>query len=86
MSIQRSADPEAKTRYRSSRITAVNGRFFFSTREGTLEGPFISREDAEQSVLHYIERMKMSEQLLLHCNEHIDNIQRRAEIKHTLED
>lgn len=84
MFAQRSIDSEPKTHYRSSRVSAVNGRFFFATREGTLEGPYLSRQDAEQSIAQYIERMHMSDKLLRHCNEHIDSLRRRAEIKHTL--
>ncbi len=36
---QRVGDNQAATHYRSDRISAVNGQYFFSTREGTLEGP-----------------------------------------------
>ena len=74
---QRNLDPQPCTHYRSSRLSAVNGQYFFATREGTLEGPFISRHDAEQSVTRYIERMAMADKLLRHSSEHIDNLQRR---------
>ncbi|MGX9105107.1 DUF6316 family protein, partial [Escherichia coli] len=50
---QRDIDPQPGTHYRSSRLSAVNGQYFFATREGTLEGPFISRHDAEQSITRY---------------------------------
>ncbi len=43
---QRSLDPQPGTHYRSSRVSAVNGQYFFATREGTLEGPYLSRHDA----------------------------------------
>lgn len=36
---KRSTDPTPATRFRSDRISSVNGQYFFSTREGTLEGP-----------------------------------------------
>ena len=52
---QRTVDPHPGTHYRSSRLSAVNGQYFFATREGTLEGPFLSRHDAEQSITRYIE-------------------------------
>ncbi|HHX6783621.1 TPA: DUF6316 family protein, partial [Pseudomonas aeruginosa] len=35
---KRSTDPTPATRFRSDRISSVNGQYFFSTREGTLEG------------------------------------------------
>ncbi len=37
---KRSTDPTPATRFRSDRISSVNGQYFFSTREGTLEGLF----------------------------------------------
>lgn len=83
---QRSADAQPATHYRSSRVSAVNGQYFFATREGTLEGPYPSRHDAEQSIGRYIERMGMADQLLRHSSQHIDDIERRAEIKHGLAD
>lgn len=82
---QRSLDPQPGTHYRSSRVSAVNGQYFFATREGTLEGPYFSRHDAEQSIVRYIERMVMAHKLLRHSSEHIDNLQRRDAIKHNQE-
>jgi len=82
---QRNVDSQAGTHYRTSRLSAVNGQYFFATREGTLEGPFLSRHDAEQSITRYIERMAMADKLLRHSSEHIDNLQRRAAIKHNQE-
>lgn len=43
---KRSTDPTPATRFRSDRISSVNGQYFFSTREGTLEGPYFTRFDA----------------------------------------
>ena len=40
---QRNIDHAAGTHYRSDRVSAVNGQYFFSTREGTLEGPYFTR-------------------------------------------
>ncbi|WP_343572520.1 DUF6316 family protein [Pseudomonas sp.] len=57
---QRSNDAQAATHYRSDRITSVNGQYFFSTREGTLEGPYFTRFDAEREVGKYIDRMKLA--------------------------
>ena|SRR6218665_1792481 len=50
----RSSDGEDRTRFRSDRIICENGRFFFATREGTLEGPYLSREQAEIAAALYI--------------------------------
>ena len=57
---QRVNDSQAATHYRSDRISAVNGQYFFSTREGTLEGPYFTRFDAEREVALYIERMRQA--------------------------
>lgn len=57
---QRSNDAQAATHYRSDRITSVNGQYFFSTREGTLEGPYFTRFDAERAITKYIDRMKVA--------------------------
>lgn len=78
---QRQIDPQPATHYRSSRLSAVNGQYFFATREGTLEGPFMSRHDAEQSINRYIERVTV----VHHGNEPTDTLQRRAAIKHSQE-
>ena len=40
---KRSTDPTPATRFRSDRISSVNGQYFFSTREGALEGPYFTR-------------------------------------------
>ncbi|MBO1538760.1 DUF6316 family protein [Pseudomonas sp. OA65] len=41
----------------SDRICRINGEFYFSTREGTQEGPFASREEALREVEAYVQRM-----------------------------
>lgn len=51
---QRNVDHNPGTHYRSERVSAVNGQYFFSTREGTLEGPYNNRKDAEQEIAFYI--------------------------------
>jgi len=61
---QRTLDPAPGMHYRSDRICAVNGRYFFSTREGTLEGPFFSRTDAEREVTLYKRRMAQASSLI----------------------
>jgi hypothetical protein len=62
---KRSQDPIPTVHYRSDRVSLVNGRYFFSTRENTLEGPYFTRTDAERETEAYINRMihaKMSQQ------------------------
>lgn len=54
---QRTIDQSPGTHYRSERVSAVNGQYFFSTREGTLEGPYFTRPDAEREIAFYIRRM-----------------------------
>lgn len=53
---QRKVDETPANHFRSERISVVNGRYFFSTREGTLEGPFFSKQDAEREVTRYLAR------------------------------
>ncbi|MCP1622335.1 DUF6316 family protein [Pseudomonas nitroreducens] len=60
---QRVGDGQAATHYRSDRISSVNGQYFFSTREGTLEGPYFTRFDAEREVMLYITRMQQASDL-----------------------
>ncbi|MCP1651149.1 DUF6316 family protein [Pseudomonas sp. GD04087] len=61
---QRVDDGQAATHYRSDRISSVNGQYFFSTREGTLEGPYFTRFDAEREVAQYITRMRQAAGLM----------------------
>lgn len=60
----RATDAEQTRHYRSDRISTINGQFFFSTREGTLEGPYFSRSDAERQVDNYIHRMVQAKELM----------------------
>ena len=39
----------------SNRIQEVDGRWFYATREGSIEGPFGNREAAQQSLEGYIQ-------------------------------
>lgn len=57
---QRRVDNSPGTHYRSERVSAVNGQYFFSTREGTLEGPFFTRVDALHGIDRYIQRMQVA--------------------------
>jgi hypothetical protein len=53
---KRAQETAPATRFRSDRFTLINGNFFFSTRENTLEGPFSTREDAVRESQAYILR------------------------------
>jgi hypothetical protein len=61
---QRHIDHNPGTHYRSERVSAVNGQYFFSTREGTLEGPYFNRTDAEREIAFYIRRMKQANEII----------------------
>jgi len=61
---QRTIDPSSGTHYRSERVSSVNGQYFFSTREGTLEGPFFTRVDAEREIACYIRRMRQASDII----------------------
>ncbi len=47
-------EADGKTLFRSERMSCVNGAFYFVTREGTMEGPFASREEAEKELAYFI--------------------------------
>ena len=53
MSDQRRTDREANTQFRVSRFMQNGGRWFFFTREGTLEGPFCFQHEAEERLEIY---------------------------------
>ena len=61
---QRNIDPTPGTHYRSERDSAVNRQYFFATREGTLEGPFFTRVDAEREIAFYIRRMQQANDII----------------------
>lgn len=55
---KRLQDADPATHFRAGRFSLVNGQFYFSTRENTLEGPFSTRADAEREMAAYVERMQ----------------------------
>jgi hypothetical protein len=61
---QRLVDSSPGTHYRSERVSAVNGQYFFSTREGSLEGPYFNRVDAEREIAFYIRRMIQAKDII----------------------
>lgn len=54
---KRSQDPTPRTYFRAERFSLINGFYYFSTRENTLEGPFPSRSLAELASIEYVERL-----------------------------
>ena len=52
----RAGDAGTRKHFRADRFSVSNGKYYFSTREGTLEGPFSSREEAERELALYIRR------------------------------
>ncbi|MBD1598825.1 DUF6316 family protein [Pseudomonas typographi] len=63
---KREHDPLSASHFRADRISLVNGQFFFSTRERTLEGPYGSREEAERESRVYIQRARRQAPLNSH--------------------
>ncbi len=45
---------EQKHWFRSDRFTSVNGKWYYQTREGTVEGPFDSMTEAGADLLLYL--------------------------------
>lgn len=54
---KRAQEASAAIHFRSDRVTLINGHYFFSTRENTLEGPFPSRDEAMRESQAYVERV-----------------------------
>ncbi|QSP95904.1 hypothetical protein LPB19_05730 [Marinobacter salinisoli] len=40
--------------FRSDRFSLVNGKWFFQTREGSVEGPYDTHQEAETVLLLYL--------------------------------
>ena len=57
MTDKRKDDSEERTWFRTKRLFQEQGLWYFHTREGTLEGPFASKEQAESRVEFYIKTM-----------------------------
>lgn len=52
---------EDKTRFRSDRFFCEDGQWFFTTREGDVQGPFESRAEAEQELEMYLHDLRQRE-------------------------
>lgn len=57
---KRELDPAEAIHFRADRISNVNGEFYFTTREHTLEGPFPTRAAAQLESQAYIARSQRS--------------------------
>lgn len=47
-------DPTSRTRYRTDRVVNDNGKWYFLTREGKVEGPFECQADALEHLEIYV--------------------------------
>ena len=54
---KRKDDLEEQVRFRSDRMFKHNNKWFFYTREGTIEGPFEDQLEARHQLKIYIEMM-----------------------------
>jgi hypothetical protein len=57
MADKRESDSESCSRFRTDRFFIENREWFFLTREGTMEGPFERKIDAENSLENYLKVM-----------------------------
>jgi hypothetical protein len=57
MTETRKNDKESRAWFRSSRFFQEEGKWFFYTREGTMEGPFSELQDAEHRLEEYVKIM-----------------------------
>ena len=53
---RRAGEEGTRKHVRADRFSVSNGKFYFSTREGTLEGPFANRDEAERELALYIRK------------------------------
>jgi hypothetical protein len=53
MNSQRKTDKEATTKYRTGRFFKDGEKWYFYTREGTMEGPFGFKHEAEERLENY---------------------------------
>jgi Domain of unknown function (DUF6316) len=55
---KRASDTREGTYFRSNRMIRENGKWFFLTRESTVEGPYETEHEAQTYLSDYIKRMK----------------------------
>jgi hypothetical protein len=58
MQTHRDQDMENRTFFRSDRMVLQNGQWYFTTREGVLQGPFADKAEAQRELDEYIGIMK----------------------------
>ena len=56
--VKRKTDDQCRTYFRTDRFTQESGRWFFYTREGTLEGPCEDLMQAKNRLENYIKAIK----------------------------
>lgn len=54
----RKGEHDEQIAFRVSRLFSIGTNWYFSTREGVDQGPFINRERAEYAVVKYIGKMQ----------------------------
>ena len=54
-------DAKTCTRFRSDRFFTERSKWYFATRENTVEGPFSSREEAENGLMLYLRDIQAKE-------------------------
>lgn len=57
----RDADDQKKTWFRSQRFFNEGTKWYFTTRENTVEGPYDSRDEAEQELMMYLRDVRERE-------------------------
>ena len=57
----RDDDEQEKTFFRSDRFFSEGDKWFFTTREGAIKGPFDTRSDAEQELMLYLRDLRNME-------------------------
>jgi hypothetical protein len=60
-------DPTSRTRFRTDRVVNDNGKWYFLTREGRVEGPFECQAEALEHLEIYV-RVVQSGLLTEECN------------------
>lgn len=57
----RQDDQSARTWFRSDRFFNEGPNWYFTTRENTVEGPYATREEAENALMMYLRDMQNRE-------------------------
>ena len=57
MEAKREDDLEMKVRFRTDRMINHNGKWYFCTREGTVQGPFEDKFEANYELKIYLDAM-----------------------------